>query len=200
MFTDFSSWWSALDMFQKIYWMIAIPFSVFFLIQTIFSLFAGDIDNDVSDHSDASGTDEGMPFHFFTIKNMVAFFTIFGWSGLACINAGLGHGLIIFISIVCGLLMMVIMAGIFYFMSRLVESGNLNIKNSVNKTGTVYIPIPAGRSGAGKVQINVQSSLRELNAVTDETEELSTGTLIIVTDVLNNNLLVVKKHNITTNN
>ena len=193
MFTDFSAWWHALDMFPKIYWMIAIPFSVFFLLQTILSIFAGDVDHDASGHSDAGGTDDGIPFQFFTIKNMVAFFTIFGWSGIACVNAGVGHGLTIFISIVSGILMMALMASIFYFMSKLTESGNLNVKNAINKTGTVYIPIPAGRKGEGKIQINIQSALRELDAITDETENIPTGTLVIVTDVLNNNILVVKK-------
>ena len=89
--------------------------------------------------------------------------------------------------------MMVIMASIFYFASKLVESGNLNIKNAINKTGTVYIPIPGSRRGEGKIQILVQSSLREIDAITDETENILTGTLVIVTDVLNNNILLVKK-------
>ncbi len=193
MFSDFSTWWSALEMFPKVYWMIAIPFSVFFVIQTIVSLFAGDVDHDLSGHSDASGADDGIPFQFFTIKNMVAFFTIFGWAGIACFNGGIGYGLTITISIVSGIIMMVLMASIFYFVSKLVESGNLNIKNAINKTGTVYIPIPKSRSGDGKIQILVQSSLREIDAITDETENISTGTLVIVTDVLNNNILLVKK-------
>jgi membrane protein implicated in regulation of membrane protease activity len=193
MFTDFSAWWHAMDMFQKVYWMIAIPFSVFFILQTLLSIFAGDVDHDASGHSDAGGTDDGIPFQFFTIKNMVAFFTILGWSGIACVNAGLSHWTTIVISVICGLLMMVFMASIFYFMSKLTESGNLNVKNAINKTGTVYIPVPASRKGEGKVQINVQSSLRELDAITDETETISTGTLIVVTDVLNNNILVVKR-------
>ena len=192
MFTDFSSWWSALEMFPKVYWMIAIPFSVFFIIQTLVSLFAGDVEHDVAGDSDVS-SDDGVPFQFFSIKNLVAFFTIFGWSGLACINAGLGNIYVILISVICGLLMMLIMASIFYFMSKLTESGNLDIKNAINKTGTVYLYIPASRSGTGKVQIKVQNSLRELDAITDDTEQISTGSIILVVDVLDNNILVVKR-------
>lgn len=193
MLTDFSAWWSALEMFPKVYWMVAIPFSVFFIIQTIVSLFIGSADHDTATQADVTDGDNGVPFQFFSIKNLVAFFTIFGWSGLACINAGLGSTLTIIISVACGLIIMLIMASIFYFMSKLTESGNFEIKNSINKTGTVYLPIPASRIKNGKIQIKVQNSFRELDAVTDETEQIPTGTLVTVTDVLDNNIVVVKK-------
>jgi hypothetical protein len=194
MFTDFSAWWDALLMIQKIYWMIAIPFTLIFVLQLIFSFFVGDADHDVSGHGDSAvDGDHGMPFQFFTLKNMTAFFTIFGWVGISCVNAGISNGITILISVICGLIMMVIMASIFYFMSKLVETGNLDINNALNKTGSVYIPIPALRIGQGKVQIKVQGALRELDAISDDAENIKTGTLIVVTEVLNNNLLVVKK-------
>ena len=194
MFTDFSSWWDALITIQKVYWMIAIPFTLIFVLQLIFSFIVGDASHDASGNVDSAiDGDHGMPFQFFTLKNLTAFFTIFGWSGIACINAGLGNGITILISVLCGLTIMLIMASIFYFMSKLVETGNLDINNAINKTGTVYIPIPASRIGQGKVQIKVQSALREIDAITDDSENIKTGTLVIVTDVLDNNIIVVKK-------
>jgi hypothetical protein len=194
MFTDFSVWWDTLLIIQKIYWMIAIPFTLIFVLQLIFSFIAGDTGHDVSGHADSAvDGDHGMPFQFFTLKNMTGFFTIFGWIGISCMSAGMGNGITIMISLISGLIMMVIMASIFYFMSKLVESGNLDIKNAINKTGTVYIPIPASRIGQGKIQIKVQSALRELDAVSDDAENIKTGTLVIVTEVLNNNVLVVKR-------
>lgn len=194
MFTDFSAWWDTLIVIQKIYWLIAIPFSLIFVLQLIMSFFSGDGGHDASGHADSAvDSDHGIPFQFFTLKNPIAFFTIFGWTGIACLNAGLGNGVVILISVLCGLAMMVIMAGIFYFMSKMVESGNLDVKNAINKTGTVYLPIPASRAGMGKIQAKVQSALRDLDAVTDETEILKTGTLVVVTAVLDNNVVVVKK-------
>jgi len=194
MFDNFSAWWDALLAMQKVYWMIAIPFSIIFILQLILSLFTGDGGHDATGHDGDSGdTDHGMPFQFFTIKNMIAFFTIFGWAGIACLNGGLGNLASIIVSIVSGLVMMTIMASIFYFMSKMVESGNLDFKNAINKTGTVYIPIPASRAGQGKIQVKVQSSLRELDAVTDDIENIKTGMLVVVTEVLDNNILVVKK-------
>ena len=175
--------------------MIAVPFTLIFVLQLIFSLIVGDTDHDASGNIDSAiDSDQGMPFQFFTLKNMTAFFTILGWSGIACVNAGLGNVLIVLISVLCGLIMMVIMSSIFYFMSKLVETGNLDIKNAINKTGSVYIPIPASRKGQGKIQVKVQSALRELDAITDETENIKTGTIVIVTEVIDNNILVVKNY------
>ena len=50
--------------------------------------------------------------------------------------------------------------------------------------GTVYVPIPGGNSGAGKVQINLQDRLIEYAAMTSQPEELSTGVRIVVTRVI----------------
>ena len=194
MVTDFSAWWDTLIVIQKIYWLIAILFSLIFVLQLIMSFFTGDTAHDASGDADSSiDSDHGIPFQFFTLKNLIAFFTIFGWSGIACLNADLGNGVTILISVLCGLTMMVIMSSIFYFMSKMVESGNLDVKNAINKTGTVYLPIPASRTGMGKIQAKVQSAFRDLDAVTDEPETLKTGTFIVVTEVLDNNVVVVKK-------
>jgi hypothetical protein len=194
MLDNFNAWWDTLLTMQKVYWMIAIPFSIIFILQLMLSFFSGDGGHDASGHDGSSGdTDHGMPFQFFTLKNMIAFFTLFGWAGIASLNGGLGPVTAIIISTISGLFMMLIMASIFFFMSKMVESGNLDIKNALYKTGTVYIPIPAGRSGKGKVQIKVQNSLRELDVVTDEEQIIPTGTLVVVSEILDGNLLVVKK-------
>jgi hypothetical protein len=66
---------------------------------------------------------------------------------------------------ICGFLMMVLMASLFYFMSKLAESGTLKMKNAIGKLGEVYLMIPASRGGMGKVQLNVQGSLRTLDAI-----------------------------------
>lgn len=194
MFTDFSAWWDTLITVQKIYWMIAIPFTLIFVLQLGLSFFGGDADHDASGHADSAvDSDHGIPFQFFTLKNLTAFFTIFGWSGIACLDAGLGNIAAVIVAVLSGLIMMTIMASIFYFMSKLVETGNLDVKNAIGKTGNVYIPIPALRAGQGKVQIKVQSALRELDAVCDEPESIKTGLLVVVVEVLDNNVLVVKK-------
>ena len=138
-------------------------------------------------------TDTGMGFQFFTLKNLIAFFTIFSWTGLASIQAGNSNGVTIIISIVAGLIMMTIMASIFYFMGKLAHSGTLNMNNAIGQIGTVYLPIPAKRGQMGQIQINIQGGMRTLQALTDDDADLSVGTVVEVKSVVSENVLIVTK-------
>lgn len=80
-------------------------------------------------------------------------------------------------------------------MGKLTENGNFNINNSIDKICDTYLPIPAARKGMGKVQINVQGNVREIDAVTDEETDIKTGTIVQVTEVINNQILLVKTLN-----
>ncbi|MFC2152490.1 hypothetical protein ACFLSE_08185 [Bacteroidota bacterium] len=193
MLLTISESWQSLALIEKIYWCIAIPFSVLFILQIILTFFGGDIDEIEADgDSDVSvDSDTGIDFQFITLKNLVAFFTIFGWAGVACLDGGLGIGKTVIISTISGLIMMTIMASIVYFMGKLSDSGTLNINNAIGKTGSVYLPIPAKRDGLGKVQVKVQG-LRTLDAMTDYEEEIKTGAVVDVVEILNGEILVVK--------
>ena len=83
------------------------------------------------------------------------------------------------------------MAALFFFISKLSDSGTLNYKNALDAVGEVYLTIGADRSKMGKVTINVQGSMRELDALTDSISELKTGTIIKVVDVTSNGILIV---------
>lgn len=196
MLANFSEWWEVLTVIEKVYWVIAVPFSLIFIFQMIMTFFGGDVDDvsDLSGHTDVDiDGDSGIGFQFITLKNLIGFFTVFSWIGIACLKSGVSNPVTIVISVISGLLMMVIMASIYYFMSKLSESGTLNVKNSINKQGEVYLFIPPKRSGKGKVNINVQGSYREFDAVTDEEEEIQRGSLITVVDVIESNILLVRK-------
>ncbi|TGV00702.1 hypothetical protein [Flavivirga rizhaonensis] len=183
-------WFSNLELFPKIYWLIAIIGSLIFTIVMILSFTGGDADG-VGDIDSEIDGDTGIGFQFITFKNLVGFFTIFGWSGIACIDAGLSMPITIVISIFCGLIMMVIMASMFYFMGKLTDSGTLNYKNAIDAIGEVYLTIGADRSKMGKVSVRVQGAMRELDALTDSLVELKSGTIIKVVDVTSNGILIV---------
>ncbi|PLX16675.1 MAG: hypothetical protein C0597_07750 [Marinilabiliales bacterium] len=193
MLLTISESWQSLALIEKIYWCIAIPFSALFVLQIILTFFGGDIDEMEADgNSDVSIDDDaGIEFQFITLKNLVAFFTIFGWAGVACLDSGLSVGKTVIISSVSGLIMMTIMASIVYFMGKLTDSGTLNLNNAVGKIGSVYLSIPAKRAGLGKVQIKVQG-LQTLDAMTDHDEDIKTGSVVDVLEILNNEILVVK--------
>lgn len=187
-----AEWFSNLELFSKIYWSIAIIGSLIFTIVLAMSFLGGDTDG-LDDLDTEIDGDTGIGFQFITFKNLVGFFTIFGWSGIACIDAGLSQILTIIISSICGLIMMAIMASLFYFMSKLTDSGTLDFKNAIDAIGEVYLTIGADRSRMGKVSVQVQGTMRELDALTDSLTELKSGTIIKVVDVTPNGILIVDK-------
>ena len=178
-----AEWFSNLEFLSKVYWLVAIIGSLIFSVVMILAFVGGDAD-DIDADVEAG-------FQFISFKNLVGFFTIFGWSGIACIDSGLSTPLTIIISIISGLLMMVIMAALFFFISKLSDSGTLNYKNALDAVGEVYLTIGADRSKMGKVSISVQGTLRELDALTDSLSELKTGTIIKVVDITSNGILIV---------
>jgi hypothetical protein len=89
--------------------------------------------------------------------------------------------------------MMMLMALLFWSLMRMTSSGTLNLKNAIGKVGEAYLIIPGTRGGFGKVQITVQGSLRELDALTDDAQSIPTGTIVKVLDIIDQHILLVTK-------
>jgi hypothetical protein len=186
-----TEWFSELTSFEKVYWFITGISTVIFLFVLI-STFMGADGGDAGDVDAEIDADTGAGFQFFTFKNLVAFFTIFGWSGITCIEAGYSKPLIVVVSLICGLAMMFIMAAMFYYISKLTSSGTLKMANALNAIGEVYLTVGAKRSKIGKVQVKVQGSLRELDALTDNEKDLVQGNVIKVIEVTSNGILIIE--------
>ncbi|MCB0381614.1 MAG: hypothetical protein KDD24_10180, partial [Flavobacteriales bacterium] len=178
---------------EQTYWIIALIGSAIFLVIFILTFIGGGDADMEADSADIHGDDGGVGFQFFTLKNVIAFFTIFGWTGVVCIDNKLSTSLTLIISSVAGILMMVVTSLLFLWINSMAHSGTLKIKNAIGTIGEVYLPIGANRKNIGKVQIKVQGSLRELEAITDEDEDLKTSTLVEVTEIVSAELLLVKK-------
>lgn len=186
-------WFGPLPVFEKVFWSVALVFSLLFLIQNLMSLIGGEHDGATGDVSDSMDADDGVGFQFFTIRNMFGFFTIFGWVGLACIHNGFSPTVTVITASVAGFGMMLLMASMFYYTGKLAYNGTLKMQNALKATGTVYLTIPAARSGMGKVTLQLQGSWRELDAITDEAEPIATGALVTVSALLDNQILIVTK-------
>ncbi|MBL4662837.1 MAG: hypothetical protein JKY22_04620 [Flavobacteriaceae bacterium] len=186
-------WFAELGTFEKVYWVIALISSLLFIILMVMTLMGGEVDDLGDVDADIDG-DTGIGFQFLSFKNLMGFFTIFSWSGIACLNEGYSHTVTLVVSITCGLLMMLAMATLFYYLSKLTSSGTLKLKNALHNIGEVYLTIGANRSSMGKVQIKVQGGLRELDALTDADVDLRQGEIIMVTQVTDNGILIVNKH------
>jgi hypothetical protein len=78
-----------------------------------------------------------------------------------------------------------------FWMANLAASRTLKIKNAIGEIGEVYLPIGAKRSSIGKIQIKVQGSLRELDAITDSEDILKTQEIVRVKEVISSEILLV---------
>jgi len=188
-----SSWWQGLAGFEKILWAFAIIFSVLFVFQTLYSLFVGETDDSsaIGTADSYIGDDTGIGHQFFTVKNLIAFFTMFGWAGIAAYNSGLSKGLTIVIALVAGFTMVLIMVFLLRNVNKLKHSGTMQIKNALNEVCETYLFIPARRNGIGKVHIRIQGSLHELDAITDDESQIPTGKIVKVTGIVNEQILLV---------
>ncbi|OPJ56239.1 NfeD family protein [Alkalithermobacter paradoxus] len=181
-------WLKEILVFEKIYWYLAIPFTILLIIQLLFSFsdLDSDEDFDIEDDSNCQPV-----LKLFTVKNLITFFAVFGWSGITLSSAGLTQFATILISTIIAVLVLLLVSALFYFISKLAANGTMDIQKAKGSTGEVYLRIPPKRSGIGKVNIKLQGSFRELDAITDD-EELPRGTIVMVKGVINNVLLVEK--------
>jgi predicted Ser/Thr protein kinase len=74
--------------------------------------------------------------------------------------------------------------------ARLKAEGTVYIQSAVGQTGTVYVTVPSGRSGAGKVLLNLQNRTMEYQAVTTA-GPLATGSKVTVVAVLSSDTVEV---------
>jgi len=192
----FGDWWSSLNGTAQMFWGISIIFSVLFVIQFVLSLigldFEGETDFEVSTESDTEGGYSLDPsFTLFSVRSIIAFFTFFGWTGVLTLNAGLGTTMAVICASTSGFVAMAIVGYMMYLFSRLGESGNVDLNEALFQTGEVYLTIPAGKRSVGKIHINIQGVMKEMDAIT-EGKTLATGSMIRVVEILDENLLLVE--------
>jgi hypothetical protein len=183
-----NDWWQTLDLFSQVYWIVAFVSSLLFLVVIVMTV----IGTDSSDFGDTD-FDGGIDFQFLNFKNTVGFFTIFAWIGLACIYSDTSDTITVIVSLFSGLLMMFLMAGLFYLLQKSGQDATLKIENMVGLIGEVYIPVGKNRSSMGKVQVKAQGSLRELDAITDLDDDLKTGSVVKIKEIISDHILLIEK-------
>lgn len=152
-----------------------------------------DHDHDLDhDHDAHDGAHHAAGIRLFTLRGIVALFAVGGWLGVAMCDLGLSPALAGLIAAAGGFAALVIAALVIKYALRLQENGNIAAKNAVAHTATVYIPIPAARSGCGKVTMNLQERFVEMDALTDCDRVLKTGETVQVVGVTDEDRLVVR--------
>lgn len=198
MLTDL---WTSLSPFMRVIWCITLVASLIFIFQTIMTFVGadtgGDMDVDASfdtdvDIADADAAVGSGGVNLYTFRNFVNFFLGFGWTVILLNNSVRSRGLLLFFAILVGVILVALVMFLFKWLYSMQQTGNINVyKSAVGCTGTVYLTIPAERKGEGKVQITINNSVREYNALT-EGEALPTGKPIKVIEVINPSTLLVE--------
>lgn len=210
------AWWDALSVAAQIFAIIAIPSTLVLVIQTVLMLIGigseaadgdgsslgevdVDADADFDSDVDADGFDgdvdvTGMDaLRLFTVRGIISFLVVFGWVGFSMVNANAKLWLTVLVSTVCGFIMMVLLALLVRAVMKLRNDGNLDNRNALGVSGRVYLTVPANRRGEGKVNVMLQGSYVERDAVTDESEDIPTGCEIVVTGISGQTTLLVNR-------
>jgi len=218
------TWFQNLEFIEQVFAVFAIPATLVLILQTVLLLVGlgtggaadSSLDSDTSGIGDGSDFDTGSldagttfdgtghaqggglhdhGFRLFTIRGFITFFTLFGWTGLVCNQSGMPRAASVLIATAAGFAGMAVTAYVLRTVLNLQSDGTMNLANSIGKTATVYIRIPARRSEKGKVNLILQEKLVEVSAVTDEETDLPAGGEVVVVGMSSNDtLLVAVKH------
>ena len=116
------------ELFQKLttleqtYLIIALVSSVILLINFArIYIRGGDIDSNPR-VSIFRNNEPGVVSQFFTFRNLVGFFTLFGWMGIACLKNNVSPGFTLPIATIAGFLMMTLTFLLFKRLKTLFES------------------------------------------------------------------------------
>ncbi len=163
-------WLSTLTPLEHVFFWIAIAASALLVIQIILLLVSfggGDLDAD-GDFDMDGDTDTDGGLGIFTVKGLTAFFALGGWCGFAAASYMPDNVWApILISVAAGLVAFLGVGFALKGISKLQCAGNLESDKLVGKTATVYVSVPAARSGRGKITLTAQGKYMEIDAVTD---------------------------------
>ena len=195
-----ATWWAGLDTAMRILWGITLTTSLIFIIQTVMTFIGADTDADFNtdvdtsmDGSDLSNIEGGS--NLYTFRNFVNFFLGFGWTAVLLHDKIASPVLLYLLAVVVGVALVAAVMWLFKWLAGMQQSGNIDLyKSAVGCSGSVYLTIPAARSGEGKVQITINGAVREYNAVTDG-DAIKNGTPVKVSEVIDNHTLLVEELN-----
>ena len=194
-----TEWWTSLDLFMKILWCIAIASSLIFIIETVLTFIGADVEMDMdTDFDMPDGGFEGDPsMNLYTFRNLVNFLLGMSWTAILLQEQIASKALLMVIAFAVGTLLVFAVMMMFKGLSKMQQSGNIDLyKSAVGCNGKVYLTVPAERKGSGKVQISINDSIREYDALTDSEDDLKTGTSIKVVEVLDASIIKESTGNI----
>jgi hypothetical protein len=184
-------YWTLLTPTMKTFVGLGAISSAVLTIQMILAMFGGDMDGLDAD-MDISDIGEGGASGILSIRTIGAFFTGFGWSGAAMLQAGHGTGAATFVGIVVGSIFMALIFYLMAYLHSLRQEGTINYANAVGKVGAVYLPVPPHRKGLGQIEVLVQGRLKIVQAITDNDKKIGNRVAVRVTELVDEQTILVE--------
>lgn len=159
--------------------------------------FSDDIDisgdaevSDGSHHHD--GSTAAWLWGMVSFRTLTAAATFFGLFGIAMRSSGASPSLQLSTALVAGFAAMYIVHWTMRGLQKMAQDNTIQIKRAIGKVGTVYLTIPGGSSGTGKIHIAVQGRLEEFDATTPSRDKLTAGAKVVVIGIAPSETLVVE--------
>jgi hypothetical protein len=148
------------------------------------------------DHGDtqhANGGHHGSAslFRMLSLRTVVAALAFFGLAGLAADAAGCTPLTTVMIAAAAGAGAMYAVFAMLQGIQSLRAEGTVRIRHALGKEATVYLHVPGGRKGAGKIQINLQNRTMEYLAITAG-DPIPTGAAVVITEILGSDTVEVQ--------
>lgn len=182
-----------------VYTVCAVAGVAVLLVQVVLTIFGLDPDNepilevgddlemgdDLADHHGASWM-----FGMLSLRSVTAFVAFFGLGGRMALSFNLGDFVAFLWAMGLGAGAMTAAALFMRLLHDLRSEGNVRIENALGTTGTVYLTVPAKRTGIGKVEVSVQGRSMTYHAITNA-DELRTGSRVKVVGISDPNTLEI---------
>lgn len=184
-------YFAAMEPALRTFWYIAIPTSLIFIIQSVMTFIGVDSSDGIEADFDSNLEGAQAPFQLFSLRNLINFLLGFSWAGISFFHSIASLPLLLLAAALTGTAFVLLFFVIIKQLQKLAEDNSFHINQTLNKTAEVYLPIPAHKSGIGKVLVSVKGSIRELSAIT-EGERLIQGLPVRIIKIQSDNLLVVE--------
>jgi len=172
----------------KIFYTIGIVSGAILTIQMVMSLLGGETDFEMEGLDAGEGGGTGL----FSIRSVGAFFTGFGWTGVAMLQHGYGTGTATFAATLVGMVFLGMVIYLMRYIFSLREEGTLNYSNAIGQIGTVYLPIPPKRKGLGQIEVLVQGRMRTVRALSDNDKKIGNRVAVRVKELVDQQTLLVE--------
>jgi hypothetical protein len=198
-------WWDNYTDLQQVLFIVAVAATLVMILMIVLMLigfdnsdFDGIDDIDIDADFDLDSiNDEPLSdiagLKIFTIRGTLAFISIGSWVTVLFIDVFSQVWLAILVGVVAGFIAAFLLAYALRQAMKLESSGNIVYKNAVGKNATVYLRVPKDKSGKGKVNLLLGGRYVELDAMTEDKEDLKVKQDVLVVGIYDQTILMVKK-------